>query len=98
MFYEYSLAARCGHGRRIHLRACHQFEATGDTSIFPRTCYTEMRFRDIDLGTPLQPVVNPMLGPSSSALIFVGARFPPCMKDVTTVPITTQFPCALTIQ
>ena len=41
----------------------------------------------------LQPVVNPMLGPSSSALINVGARFPPCMKDVTTVPVSTQFPC-----
>ncbi|KZV77506.1 rhomboid-domain-containing protein [Peniophora sp. CONT] len=46
-------------------------------------------------GTPVSfhPVVNPMLGPSSSALINVGARFPPCMKDVTTVPISTQFPC-----
>ncbi|KAI0961898.1 hypothetical protein AcW1_000859 [Taiwanofungus camphoratus] len=46
-------------------------------------------------GTPFsfKPVVNPMLGPSGSALINVGARFPPCMKDVQGVPITTQFAC-----
>ncbi|TFY83996.1 hypothetical protein EWM64_g4 [Hericium alpestre] len=39
------------------------------------------------------PTVNPMLGPSESALIRVGARFPPCMKDVQDIPLTTQFPC-----
>ncbi|KAI0033415.1 hypothetical protein K488DRAFT_77908 [Vararia minispora EC-137] len=46
-------------------------------------------------GSPVsfKPVVNPMLGPSTSALIYVGARFPPCMKDVLTVPITSQYPC-----
>jgi hypothetical protein len=33
-------------------------------------------------GTPVsfKPVVNYMLGPSSTTLINVGARFPPCMK------------------
>lgn len=41
----------------------------------------------------LQPVVNPMLGPSSSALINLGARFPPCMKLVTQVPPTTLIGC-----
>ena len=41
----------------------------------------------------MQPVVNPMLGPSGSALIRVGARFPPCMKDVSEVPVTLQLPC-----
>jgi hypothetical protein len=40
-----------------------------------------------------QPVVNPMLGPSESALINLGARFPPCMKVVEGVPTTTLFGC-----
>ncbi|KAH9846838.1 rhomboid-domain-containing protein [Lenzites betulinus] len=46
-------------------------------------------------GTPFsfKPVVNPMLGPSSSALIQLGARFPPCMKDVPDLPVTTLVPC-----
>jgi membrane associated rhomboid family serine protease len=46
-------------------------------------------------GTPvsLKPVVNPMLGPSESALIHLGARFPPCMKVVDGVPVTTEFAC-----
>ena len=34
-----------------------------------------------------------MLGPSSSALISLGARFPPCMKNVTDFPPTTIVPC-----
>ncbi|GLB36056.1 putative rhomboid family protein [Lyophyllum shimeji] len=46
-------------------------------------------------GTPvsMKPVVNPMLGPSSSALINLGARFPPCMKLVEAVPPSTNFAC-----
>ncbi|EIM92599.1 rhomboid-domain-containing protein [Stereum hirsutum FP-91666 SS1] len=46
-------------------------------------------------GTPVsfKPTVNPMLGPSTSALINLGARFPPCMKNVTDVPVSTLFPC-----
>ncbi|KAI9512815.1 hypothetical protein F5148DRAFT_647256 [Russula earlei] len=46
-------------------------------------------------GSPVSfhPVVNPMLGPSGSALIRVGARFPPCMKTVSEVPVTLQLPC-----
>ena len=43
----------------------------------------------------MQPVVNPMLGPSGSALIRVGARFPPCMKNVSEVPVTLTLPCEL---
>ncbi|KAJ6519738.1 hypothetical protein C8R45DRAFT_952543 [Mycena sanguinolenta] len=48
-----------------------------------------------DQGTPIsfKPVVNYMLGPSSTTLINVGARFPPCMKLVTAVPPTTQIGC-----
>jgi len=46
-------------------------------------------------GTPVsfKPVVNPMLGPSESALINLGARFPPCMKSVVGLPTSTQMPC-----
>ncbi|KAG6818018.1 hypothetical protein H0H87_009173 [Tephrocybe sp. NHM501043] len=46
-------------------------------------------------GTPvsMKPVVNPMLGPSSNALINLGARFPPCMKQVDAVPPSTKFGC-----
>ncbi|THH33565.1 hypothetical protein EUX98_g670 [Antrodiella citrinella] len=46
-------------------------------------------------GTPISfhPVVNPLLGPSSSALINAGARFPPCMTTVQGLPLDTQFPC-----
>ncbi len=43
----------------------------------------------------MQPAVNPMLGPSGSALIRVGARFPPCMKNVSQVPPTLNLPCEL---
>jgi membrane associated rhomboid family serine protease len=46
-------------------------------------------------GSPISfhPVVNPMLGPSMSALIQLGARFPACMKSVAAVPLSTQFGC-----
>ena len=38
-----------------------------------------------------------MLGPSGSALIRVGARFPPCMKNVSQVPPTLNLPCELVL-
>jgi hypothetical protein len=46
-------------------------------------------------GSPVsfKPVVNPMLGPSQSVLINMGARFPPCMKSIAAVPTTTLFGC-----
>lgn len=46
-------------------------------------------------GTPFSfhPVVNPMLGPSTSALINSGARFVPCMKQVQGLPTNFAFPC-----
>jgi len=34
-----------------------------------------------------------MLGPSSSALINLGARYPPCMKLVDAVPPTLNIAC-----
>src|SRR6516162_216327 len=41
----------------------------------------------------VQPVVNPMLGPSQTTLINMGARFPPCMKEIDEVPPSTLFGC-----
>lgn len=47
-------------------------------------------------GTPFsfKPTVNPLLGPSQDALVSFGARFPPCMKTVPSVPATIQLGCA----
>ncbi|KAJ7487518.1 hypothetical protein B0H11DRAFT_2013697 [Mycena galericulata] len=55
----------------------------------------ELVANDKAQGTPVsfKPVVNYMLGPSSTTLINVGARFPPCMKFVEAVPPTTQIGC-----
>ncbi|KAF8213129.1 hypothetical protein K438DRAFT_1803438 [Mycena galopus ATCC 62051] len=55
----------------------------------------ELVANDKDQGTPVSfhPVVNYMLGPASTTLINVGARFPPCMKFVSTVPPTTEIGC-----
>ncbi|KAG7099128.1 hypothetical protein E1B28_001000 [Marasmius oreades] len=46
-------------------------------------------------GTPIsfKPVTNVMLGPSWSALINVGGRFPPCMKLVNGAPPNALVPC-----
>jgi len=46
-------------------------------------------------GSPVsfKPVVNPMLGPSQSALINMGARFPPCMKEVVNIPSNIRLGC-----
>jgi len=46
-------------------------------------------------GTPFsfKPTVNPMFGPSMSALINSGARFVPCMKQVQGLPANFDFPC-----
>ncbi|KAJ7630858.1 rhomboid family-domain-containing protein [Roridomyces roridus] len=55
----------------------------------------ELVANDKAQGTPVSfhPTVNAMLGPSSTTLINVGARFPPCMKLVASVPPTTQIGC-----
>ncbi|KAJ6621652.1 hypothetical protein B0H10DRAFT_2016900 [Mycena sp. CBHHK59/15] len=55
----------------------------------------ELVANDKAQGTPVSfhPVVNYMLGPSSTVLINVGARFPPCMKNVTALPPTTLIGC-----
>jgi len=56
----------------------------------------ELVYNGKEQGNPFsfRPVVNPMLGPSSSALINLGARFPPCMKLIQDIPLDTNLPCA----
>lgn len=65
------------------------------TASMVSVCIYELVLNWKEQGTPLsmKPVVNPMLGPSSSALINLGARFPPCMKLVESVPPSTNFGC-----
>lgn len=41
----------------------------------------------------LKPYVNPMLGPSQVGLISLGARWPACMRDVESIPLTLQIGC-----
>lgn len=55
----------------------------------------ELVANDKAQGTPVsfKPVVNYMLGPSSTTLINVGARFAPCIKFVEAVPPTTLIGC-----
>ncbi|KIR37830.1 rhomboid family membrane protein [Cryptococcus deuterogattii 99/473] len=47
------------------------------------------------MGTPIaiKPVFNYMIGPSSEVLINIGARFPPCMKNVSALPATFELAC-----
>ncbi|WVO22751.1 uncharacterized protein IAS62_004087 [Cryptococcus decagattii] len=47
------------------------------------------------MGTPIaiKPVFNYMIGPSSEVLINIGARFPPCMKNVPALPATFELAC-----
>lgn len=56
----------------------------------------ELVYNAMQQGNPFsfKPTVNPMLGPSSTALITLGARFPPCMKVVSGIPLNTNLPCA----
>ncbi|KAL1685784.1 hypothetical protein GGG16DRAFT_65646 [Schizophyllum commune] len=52
-----------------------------------------VNYREQHNPVSFKPTVNPMLGPSSSALINVGARFPPCMKLVDDIPPSFELPC-----
>ncbi|KAJ7225593.1 rhomboid-domain-containing protein [Mycena pura] len=65
------------------------------TAAMVATFIYELVANDKAQGTPVsfKPVVNYMLGPSSTTLINVGARFPPCMKFVADVPPTTEIGC-----
>ncbi len=46
-------------------------------------------------GSPIatRPQFNYMIGPSPSVLINIGARFPPCMRNVQAVPLGFNFAC-----
>ncbi|ODO01676.1 hypothetical protein I350_06502 [Cryptococcus amylolentus CBS 6273] len=48
-----------------------------------------------DMGTPIaiKPSFNYMIGPSAEVLINIGARFPPCMKNVSALPATFELAC-----
>lgn len=65
------------------------------TAIMGAVMIYELVLNAKEQGSPFsfKPAVNPMLGPSSSELIFVGARFPPCMKLVEALPPSTKFGC-----
>ncbi|WVQ81172.1 hypothetical protein IAT38_003294 [Cryptococcus sp. DSM 104549] len=47
------------------------------------------------MGSPIaiKPSFNYMIGPSSEVLINIGARFPPCMKEVAALPSTFTLAC-----
>ena len=75
----------------IDIRARTQCQTTRDSCFFQSSLHLVFGYSIIiDV---MQPTVNPMLGPSESALINLGARFPPCMKDVAAVPVTLELPC-----
>ncbi|KAF9462142.1 hypothetical protein BDZ94DRAFT_752247 [Collybia nuda] len=71
------------------------FVVWGLTAIMTAVFIYELIVNSKAQGTPVsfKPVINPMLGPSSSALINLGARFPPCMKLIEEVPLSTRFGC-----
>ncbi|TFK30349.1 rhomboid-domain-containing protein [Coprinopsis marcescibilis] len=65
------------------------------TAVMIGVCIYELVLNAREQGSPIstKPIINPMLGPSSSALINLGARFPPCMKLVADVPPSTRIGC-----
>ncbi|PPQ78062.1 hypothetical protein CVT26_015501 [Gymnopilus dilepis] len=92
---RYPLDQRIQDKKRGIGRQRHPFVVYGLTVIMVAVFIYELVVNSRQQGSPisLKPVVNPMLGPSSSVLIHVGARFPPCMKLVEQVPPTTALPC-----
>lgn len=76
----------------VLVRARAELAGAGHTVVLQGTSRTAA----LSMTDPLpQPVVNPMLGPSQSALINFGARFPPCMKAIPTtlIPANAEFGC-----
>ena len=74
----------------FHLRACLQCSTTGNAYFLKGEVSTNQQSNRL---TALKPTINPMIGPSSSALITLGARFPPCMKYVPEVPPSMLMAC-----
>ncbi|KAF8905496.1 hypothetical protein CPB84DRAFT_1771583 [Gymnopilus junonius] len=92
---RYPLDQRIQDKKRGIGRQKHPFVVYGLTVIMVAVFIYEIVVNSKQQGSPisLKPVVNPMLGPSSSVLVHVGARFPPCMKLVEQVPPSTSLPC-----
>ncbi|EJD03994.1 rhomboid-domain-containing protein [Fomitiporia mediterranea MF3/22] len=92
---KYPLEQRIENKRRGIGRQRYPFLVWILTIIMCAVFIYELAKNGQEQGTPVsfKPVVNYMLGPSESALIFVGARFPPCMKNVPDVPVSLTLPC-----
>ncbi|PFH50798.1 hypothetical protein AMATHDRAFT_60450 [Amanita thiersii Skay4041] len=92
---KYPLEQRIEDKKRGIGRQRHPFVVYLLTVVMIAVFIYELVLNAREQGNPFsfKPVVNPMLGPSSPALIHVGARFPPCMKFVEAVPPTTNFAC-----
>ncbi|KAF9455115.1 rhomboid-domain-containing protein [Macrolepiota fuliginosa MF-IS2] len=92
---KYPLEQRIEDKKRGIGRQRYPFVVWGLTIAMVGVFIWELILNAREQGSPisLKPVVNPMLGPSSTALINLGARFPPCMKLVTGVGLSTNLPC-----
>lgn len=90
-----SLNQRIENKRRGIGRQKHPFAVYALTIAMVGYFIYELVLNSRQQGSPisLKPVVNPMLGPSSSALINLGSRFPPCMKFVDQIPPDTLLGC-----
>ncbi|KAF8632591.1 hypothetical protein AX15_001797 [Amanita polypyramis BW_CC] len=92
---KYPLEQRIENKKRGIGRQRHPFAVYFLTVVMIAIMIYELVLNAKEQGSPFsfKPAVNPMLGPSSSELIFVGGRFPPCMKLVESVPLSTNFGC-----
>ncbi|KAF8168193.1 hypothetical protein B0H34DRAFT_50608 [Crassisporium funariophilum] len=92
---KYPLAQRIEDKKRGIGRQKYPFVVYGLTLAMAGVFIYELVLNQREQGSPisLKPVINPMLGPSSSALVNLGARFPPCMKLVSQVPPSTPLGC-----
>ncbi|EIN14139.1 rhomboid-domain-containing protein, partial [Punctularia strigosozonata HHB-11173 SS5] len=92
---KYPLAQRIEDKKRGIGRQRYPFAVWVLTAAMIGVMIYELVYNDKEQGNPFsfKPVVNPMLGPSSSGLIHLGARFPACMKDVSAIPVDTQLAC-----
>lgn len=92
---KYPLEQRIENKKRGIGRQKHPFVVWALTIAMVGVFINELVVNARAQGSPLsfKPVVNPMLGPSASALINLGARFPPCMKSVTGLSSSTLMPC-----
>ncbi|KDQ63481.1 hypothetical protein JAAARDRAFT_169346 [Jaapia argillacea MUCL 33604] len=92
---KYPLEQRIENKKRGIGRQKHPFVVWILTTIMASVFIYELVVNARAQGSPVsfKPVVNPMLGPSESALINLGARFPPCMKLVEGLPVDTQIAC-----